>query len=117
MMPSPEMEQRKAPITPQVSEYGAGAEIRWLHGLMTTSKPIRSGYYGVRKLLQGPVLVRFSAEREGIYFQEQVQHQDYGITDEDLCEAIRLDPLFAELHGISRITPDINRKLQILYII
>jgi len=116
MTPSPEMKHRKAPVTPQVSEHRGGEEIRWLKGLTTTSEPIRSAYYGVREFLQGPVLVRFSAEREGIYFQELVQHQDYGITDEDLREAIRLDPLFSEHHGISRITPDINRKLQILFI-
>jgi hypothetical protein len=115
MNSSPEMEQRQAPVTPQLSDDGAGEEIQWLQSLTTGDVPIRSAYYGVRELLHGPVLVKFSAEGEGIYFQELVQHQAYGITDEDLREAVRQDPLFAEHHGISRITPDINRKLWILH--
>jgi hypothetical protein len=117
MMPSPEMKQRQAPVVSLVSDYGAPEEIRQLNSLMSGSEPIRSAYYGVRDLLHGPLLVRYSAEKEGIYFQEPVQHQDYGITDEDLREGIRQDSLFAEHHGISRITPDISRKLQILYFI
>ena len=115
MNSSPEMEQRPAPVEPEVRERGAGEEIRWLQSLMTACEPIRSAYYGVSELPRGPVLVKFSMEGKGIYFQELVQHQSCGITDEDLREAVRQDMLFAEHHGISRITPDINRKLQILH--
>lgn len=116
-MRSPEMEQRRPPITSRLSDDGAPEEIRRLNSLTRECKPIRSAYYGVRDLGSGPVLVRYSVEKEHIYVQEPVQHQDYGITDEDLSEAIRQDALFAELCGISRITPDISRKLQILYLI
>ncbi len=115
MNPGQEMEQRPAPVTPTVSDDGAGEEIGWLQSLTTEGEPIGSAYYGVRNLPDGPVLVSFSAEGKGIYFQEPVQHQAYGITDEDLGEAVRQDPLFAEHYGIYRITPDINRKLQILH--
>ncbi|NYT07167.1 MAG: hypothetical protein GKC05_02775 [Methanomicrobiales archaeon] len=111
------MEQRPTPVAPRVSDQGVFEEIVWLHGLMAESMPIRSAYYGVRDQVRGPQLVRYSAEKEGIYFQEPMQHQDYGITDEDLHEAVRQDALFAEHHGISRITPEISRKLQILYMI
>ena len=115
MNSSPEMEQRQAPFTPKMSDDGPGEEIHWLQSLTTEDEPVTSAYYGVRELLHGPVLVKFSAEAEGIYFQELVQHQACGITNEDLLEAVRQDPLFAEHHGISRITPDITRKLQILH--
>lgn len=117
MMPSPEMKQQRAPVLSRVSDDGAPGEIRLLNTLTRESEPIRSAYYGVRDLGSGLVLVRYSAEKERIYFHEPVQHQDYGITDEDLREAVRQDTLFAELYGISRITPDISRKLQILYLI
>jgi hypothetical protein len=79
------------------------------------NEPIRSASYSVRELLHGLVLVKFSAEGEVIYFQELVQHQAYGITDEDLREAVRQNLLFAEHHGISHISPDVNRKLWILH--
>ena len=116
MMRSPEMKQRRAPVPSQVCDDRT-PEIRQLNGLTRESEPVRSALYGVRDPGSGPVLVRYSVERDQIYVHEPVQHQDYGITDEDLCEAIRQDTLFGELHGISRITPDISRKLQILYLI
>lgn len=114
MNSSPEMEQRPAPVVPNVRDAGAEEAIRWLQSLSTECEPIRSAYYGVRELLHGPVLVKFSAEGGGIYFQDLVEHQAFGITDEDLLEAVRQDTLFAEHHGISRITPGINRKIWIL---
>ncbi len=115
MMPGTEMKQQKAPVIHRMSDDREPEEIRQLNCLVKDSEPIRSAYYGIMDYLPVPLLVRYTPEKEGIYFQEPVHYQDYGITEEDLAEAIRQDALFAEHHGISRITPDISRKLQILY--
>jgi hypothetical protein len=89
-------------------------ERQWLDYLSSEGDPIGSAYYGIRGDISDLVLLRISSESDGVYVEEQVDHQSCGITDEDLRNAVRNDRLFAENHGLSRISRDIARKLHIL---
>jgi hypothetical protein len=82
-------------------------ERQWLDYLSSEGDPIGSSYYGIRGDIPDLVLLRISRESDGVYVEEQVDHQSCGITDEDLRNAVRNDRLFAEHHGTSRISGDI----------
>ena len=104
---------RDAPVTRQNTRSSSN-EYHWLDYLSSKEGPIGSAYYGIRGDMADPALLRISCESDGVYFEEQLDHQNCGITDEDLRAAVRTDRLFAEHHGISRISGDIARKLHIL---
>lgn len=87
---------------------------QWLDYLSSEGDPIGTAYYGIRGDIPDLVLLRISSESDGVYVEEQVDHQSCGITDEDLRNAVRNDRLFAEHHAMSRISRDIARKLHIL---
>ncbi len=99
---------------PRQDIRNSSEERQWLDYLSSEGDPIGCAYYGIREYMSDLVLLRISSESDGIYIEEQVDHQSYGITDEDLKNAVRNDRLFAEHHGMSRISKDIARKLHIL---
>ena len=75
---------------------------------------IGSSFYYIRAGEESTLLCRIIPGGGKIFFHEVVDHENHGISDEDIAEAIKGDPGTFTLPGHHHISPLIEKKLRAL---
>jgi hypothetical protein len=101
--------------SPEGEKSGSYPDLALFAELQNESETIGSSYYYITINAGVPSLVRWQSQGSGVHFHEEVNHETYAITDEDLHDAVRQDAFSDEESGISRISDHIANKLRVFY--
>lgn len=77
---------------------------------------IGSSYYYISAYGKEHMICRIVYTNENISLHEILDHEQYGISEDDIMNAIRLDTGSIKLPNIYRISPHIETKLRIILI-
>lgn len=72
-----------------------------------------SSYYYINAYGKEPIICRINYIDDKISLHEIIDHEQYGISDDDIDIAIRLDTENMQLSNIYRISPHIEIKLMV----
>jgi len=75
---------------------------------------IGSSYYYIRAGEESTILCRIIPGGGKVFFHEVVDHQNHGISDDDITEAVKSDTGTFTLPGHYHISPHIEKKLRAL---
>lgn len=78
---------------------------------------VKGAFYYIRSEPSGPeeyILYRIVHGGGRVFFQEQVEHREHGISDEDLMCAVRHSTVDLGIPGHYHISPHIEKKLRSL---
>jgi hypothetical protein len=112
MQPYVRCEQHRDNIIRDI-ETGACSDLAQFEALQCET--IGSSYYYIVITAGNPVLVKWEIQGRGLHFHEEVNHEAFGISEDDLWEAIRQDPFSFMEFGTSRISDHIVTKLRVFY--